>query len=345
MKPKHLITLLTILIFVTNCKDNKSVEQMTQTEEVSSAEKVSNKNADIIPAETTEKVYAWVDLLRLRKLPSPKAEVLLKIPEGDSLIFTGEETLEKMRISLRGKTFNEPWIKVKTFSGIIGWVYKGGITQSPPLIDRSPLPFDECYYFKGRRYQRAEQCMKKIAGQQLKADARFVTKRSDALIFNLFNGDFKVIESNKSRGKNYKVYSYCYYLKKMGFFVVRIDLTEGHEYLLIDDKTGDEYQIYGFPKPSPNGKYLVATNADLYEEVNFNGIEIWGFTNDGFHLMWKEESREAEPFWPKWFNNKTIQVYWQVPAYKPGYPRKADDVDVATIELAEEGKWEMRSME
>lgn len=337
MKNRHLIILLTLLYIGMGCKDNNSTEEPTEIIDETPTDQVDNPS-ETPTVKTNKMVYAWVDMLRVREFPNSKSNVLIKVPEGDSLTFMGEETLDKMKVTLRGKVFNEPWLKVKTRNETVGWVYGGGVTNVAPPSDRSPLAFDACYIQKDKHWIWDENCVERTAKKELRQDRQFVTKRNTSLIFNLLGGDLKTLKNNRSSDSNeYVDYTYLYYLKKMGYFVLRKNLHEGHEYLLVNDKTGAEISILGFPKASPNGHSLVAVSADLATDFNYNGIQIWRIGDNGLVLDWENEMTDMEPFLPKWYNNKTIQISLQ----KPAQERQEDEPAIAYIRLDENGEWGM----
>ncbi len=69
--------------------------------------------------------------LRLRETPGEKGAILTTLPKDAVLEDLGEVSDFTTRVTLRGITYNEPWIKVKTTDGKTGWVYAGGINFSP----------------------------------------------------------------------------------------------------------------------------------------------------------------------------------------------------------------------
>ena len=68
-----------------------------------------------------------VEDLRLRDTPGEKGAILAVLKKGTTLEDQGEVSDFTTRVQLRGITFDEPWIKVKTPDGQIGWVYGGGL--------------------------------------------------------------------------------------------------------------------------------------------------------------------------------------------------------------------------
>lgn len=118
MRKCYFITFLTLILL--SCKEKQST-----TAPVLSANqtKPEVKIITVEPALAT----AWVDQLRVRSLPKFDSRVLRELSEGDTLFYLNEKTLEKTKLTLRDRTFNQPWLKVRLDNGQEGWVYGGGI--------------------------------------------------------------------------------------------------------------------------------------------------------------------------------------------------------------------------
>jgi len=129
MRKRHLIFLLTYLLIFLACSDSETPVVNSSTADTT----LQSRTLEIQP----QPVYAWVDQLRVRQLPTLDAPVIIEVGEGDTLFFLNEKTVEKVQLTLREKKFNEPWLKVRTQSGREGWVYGGGVT---PFRDSLLLP-------------------------------------------------------------------------------------------------------------------------------------------------------------------------------------------------------------
>ncbi len=68
-------------------------------------------------------LYVTVENLNMRDKPSRKGKILARLKLFDEVTFMDEVTDFKEEISLEDLTTNEPWIKVQTEEGTIGWVY------------------------------------------------------------------------------------------------------------------------------------------------------------------------------------------------------------------------------
>lgn len=115
------LTIFLSVLFAACNKETATSAPSTATTTVSTAVKQ-------IPIEPIE-MYAWVDQLRVRALPTLKSRVIVEMVEGDTLQYVHERTVRNDRLNLRGKDFNRPWIKVKTNDGKTGWVYGGGVVS------------------------------------------------------------------------------------------------------------------------------------------------------------------------------------------------------------------------
>lgn len=65
--------------------------------------------------------------LRLREQEGPDAPVIRSLQQGEQLYDLQQVSDYTTQITLRGITFDEPWLKVRTEQGEIGWVYGGAL--------------------------------------------------------------------------------------------------------------------------------------------------------------------------------------------------------------------------
>jgi len=72
-------------------------------------------------------LYSTLENLTVRNGDSLKAAFITKIKEGEKLEYLDQHSRQRLNLVLRGKYHHEPWLKVKTESGKIGWVYGGGV--------------------------------------------------------------------------------------------------------------------------------------------------------------------------------------------------------------------------
>jgi hypothetical protein len=66
-------------------------------------------------------------------------------------------------------------------------------------------------------------------------------------------------------------------------FLVYVTLYEGHQFLWIDDITGDVTTIGGVPHPSPSGRWMVVVEA--MDCCGFDGLQLW--STEDRHLVWQ----------------------------------------------------------
>lgn len=78
-----------------------------------------------------------VDHARLREAAGTDAEVVRTLPRGEELLALGSVSDFNTRTRLRGITFDEPWLQVRTSDGVEGWIYAGALSFS--MDDHSAL--------------------------------------------------------------------------------------------------------------------------------------------------------------------------------------------------------------
>mgnify|MGYP000070300524 CR=1 FL=1 len=331
MQTKKVTLLIVIILGLWACKDTNSSE----SDETNQLYQDSIDQANTDPVEAT-RIYTWVDRLRMRELPDTKSGVIKELSAGDPLIYLKEKSDFTQKITLRGVAFDEPWLKVKTSDGKIGWVYGGGVKFYAPKVDQSPTPYDKCYDFlKAGRDDRFESCFLAEQMKQMNKNDKMVNKEEGMLKLRLLSGNYKILNDNTSSEGEYKVYDYFYYYPKMSSYVVRVKKMDGYQFILINDKSGRERTIWGFPKIAPSGQHMIVTNADEPGGKTKNGIQVLGFTDSGLKVIWEEEMEAYRPYTAKWFDSETAEVSLRSMAGLPDSKSK-----VAKVRLVD-GKWRM----
>ncbi|MEO1259223.1 MAG: SH3 domain-containing protein [Bacteroidota bacterium] len=85
----------------------------------------SKQGASATPA--ASKLYITIDKLKIRSGPGLKSKVLGELPLFSEVYFMDEVTDSLYTVSLGKEIAEEPYIKVKTKRGTIGWVYGAGV--------------------------------------------------------------------------------------------------------------------------------------------------------------------------------------------------------------------------
>ncbi|MEL6866413.1 MAG: SH3 domain-containing protein [Bacteroidota bacterium] len=323
-----LITTLTLFSFLLACKDTNSSESTEHT----SSQVDSTAMADIKPEGSW--LYAWVDKLRMRDTPNTKGKVLAELKEGEALRYFEEKTDFTEKINLRGQLFDEPWLKVQRKDGTEGWVYGGALRSAKPDIDEHPSPYDECMALRisGKSYT---SCMARVQKAQLKKDRQYVSQDKNGLQFRLLSGEEKQLLHDEQAGPGEAArYEYRYYIPQMGYFVVETSGHEWGEYLLVNDKSGQTTRIWGYPKASPDYKYLIIANPDLEPGFEINGIQLWGFTPKGFQRIWERELTDFEPVSVRWLNEESAEIQ-----LRPPLLAEAARLRKAHLKRLEDGEW------
>ncbi len=340
MKKILFIVFLTFVGFIFSCKNTNSSESTQQTESNSSEGEATENTTNPSTQEKAPTIlYAWVDKLRIREQPTTKSEIVVEVKEGTSFTYLNEKTDYKERINLRGTLFNEPWLKIKTDDGKEGWVYGGAVKFYEPVVDANPSPYDECFEIKKKdNWSKFNDCQEAIRAKQLKKDARYVSESEKEITLSLLTGKEVIFENTTdSLTDEYLQRDYLQYLPQVGFFVFRNNIYEGGNYSLINDKSGKDIIIQGFPKVSPDAKHIVTSNQDLEAAFEFNGIQIFGFPNGRFEKLLEKEFDDMEPHTPIWIDNKTIEITMMSASFdKETKPKKIKVI------MNDTGDWEIQ---
>lgn len=342
MKKILFIVFLTFVGFIFSCKNTNSSESTQQTESNSSeGESTENTTNPSTQEKAPTILYAWVDKLRIREQPTTKSKIVVEVKEGTSFTYLNEKTDYKERINLRGTLFNEPWLKIKTDNGKEGWVYGGAVKFYEPVVDANPSPYDDCFELKkDKGWGKFYNCSEKVRAKQLKKDAQYVSENMEGITLTLLTGkeiEFKNKNSDTPDEDDFMQKNYLEYLPKVGFFVFRNNYYEGGNFSLVNDKSGKEITIEGFPKVSPDAKHLIATNQDVEAAFEFNGIQIFGFPNGRFEKLLEKEFDNMEPHTPKWIDDKTIEI-----TMMPSSSDKEIKPKNIKVIMNEKGGWEIK---
>ncbi len=85
-------------------------------------------------SETFTYYTTTVDNLSQREFPNLQSRIINRIGEGEKVEFLNETTDFTERVELRGRVYNEPWVKVD-YQGQTGWVYRGGLSAAGAPIE------------------------------------------------------------------------------------------------------------------------------------------------------------------------------------------------------------------
>ncbi len=73
------------------------------------------------------KLFVTIDKLKLRKAPGLKSETLGELKLFDEVYYMDEVTDSTFEVNLGKEIAKEPYVKIKTKRGTVGWVYGAGV--------------------------------------------------------------------------------------------------------------------------------------------------------------------------------------------------------------------------
>jgi len=133
-----------------------------------------------------------------------------------------------------------------------------------------------------------------VESKALKMKDAHAIRRADALVLQLKSGKTKTFRNrpecrDQDQEAKCQMYSLVVHASSRHVFVIAKICYESVEYLLVDDETGAEAILSGFPVFSPSGQRVLVLLMDD-ERIGF-GIQIWHRRGPGFALEWSGTPR------------------------------------------------------
>ena len=104
----------------------------------------------------------------------------------------------------------------------------------------------------------------------LKKDTLLHSKINQTLVFNCKNKIVKFKDELEEEQYDSKIYEYEGYIESLGQYVVSLSTLGWIRYILIDEITGKQIEIDGFPYASPDKKHIIC----LIEGMDMSGFII-----------------------------------------------------------------------
>lgn len=103
-------------------------EEPLTVENASNPTTITTKSGnETIRTEVLARLYITIDGLNMRTGPHLDSSIIQKFPLFEEVYFTGEYTDSTQQISLGKVMADEPWVRVKSRKGKVGWVYGAGV--------------------------------------------------------------------------------------------------------------------------------------------------------------------------------------------------------------------------
>ena len=96
-------------------------------EPIETSTTTSTSGNQTVKTEILSRLYVTIDGLNMRTGPHLDSTVIEKFKLFDEVYFTGEYTDSTQQLSLGKVMADEPWVKIKSKRGKVGWVYGAGV--------------------------------------------------------------------------------------------------------------------------------------------------------------------------------------------------------------------------
>lgn len=312
---KHILVILSLSVLLFSCGNGGTDNGAPATVNGTSV------NANNGP----DKYTVTVNDLRLRETPDLKGNVLSTLKEGDQVEYLGETSKNHDEVVLRGVKYFEPWLKVKTSDGKIGWAYGGAVRlvsamvggQSETLdnnllndfikyiepLDKKQAPSaKKALDFVATKFANANKATCEAAYKEYQhlartiADNLFATFDQDA---KLSNNDYNAIMSEVYEARDGKMVNmqrnaYTKMLDESGF---RFEATEGSLFVVVNEAATNRVFL---PLVSPAmQEYL---KEEQYEGLNPSN-------EDAGLIISEQELAERVIFWDKFLEENPSFSY------------------------------------
>jgi hypothetical protein len=224
-----------------------------------------------VPGDTEEKptrevaMLAVVDHLRLRDQPDSESEVRHSLREGEVVFWTGDASVHKTTISLRGREVSAPWYEVVTGRGVRGWVFSGGLEPWPP---GRGLPYQECLEaFRQADFSGFYPCLDRVSHTLSGPEKVAVTP--DHLRLRLANGEHRQFNHQRSPGPDYRLYQYLGLITASEAHVLKVNMQGGSSFMLVSRQNGQILDVSGIPQTLPATRSLFCLGSQPGDPGNY----------------------------------------------------------------------------
>lgn len=135
------VILLAIFMYMISRCNGPKAEETLASEVTSENNQAGKKNAVKI---TKVYLYITTDSLNMRKGPHLDSTLVAKLKYGEKVEYLNEQTDFEQTIRMtQDELSTEPWVKIKTPSGEVGWVFGAGIRPYKKKQPASPANEEE----------------------------------------------------------------------------------------------------------------------------------------------------------------------------------------------------------
>ncbi|TND00501.1 MAG: hypothetical protein FD123_4362 [Bacteroidetes bacterium] len=167
-------------------------------------------------------------------------------------------------------------------------------TYTPEAFDHLPSSGPE------RLVDRNENIQYEDSSKAKRVDKTLVLKTVDGkevILANTFAGEGM---------EDYTRYIYVGSMKTIACWYVDVYEYESYHGLLIDQRNGQQTEMWNKPRLSPDLKHFIVANLDLDAAFTPNGFQLWELTDDGPKKIWEREFEGWGPDDVRWVDNNTI---------------------------------------
>lgn len=169
-----------------------------------------------------------------------------------------------------------------------------------------------------RNYSNHHRGAKAFEDYKLKIDSKFAKRHNDTLFVKLKDDSWFSVHVDLSEEYEQEAYNYENYFREKGYYLIRIQYPEGNGYKLINDKTGKTTYLFGDLFFYNDTNLAISINCDIDAGYCHNGLQLFDFSMEEPHLIFKYSPEWWGPSKIKWISDKEVAAEIEVFTHERG---------------------------
>jgi hypothetical protein len=144
-----------------------------------------------------------------------------------------------------------------------------------------------------------------------------IKKMNNKIHLSLNDGSYKefadsIFGTDDTRNKEY-VLKGLY--KEVNLYLIQANYYEGGEYILVNKKNGEVYNMWSLPIISPDHQKIISFGNSLGYEIMPNGIQYFEIINGTPKIKWEYNTQKWKPEDLRWITNNVLILKQVIPDF------------------------------
>ena len=256
-----------------------------------------------------EEIYFWTSSksgIHLREKPDIKSKSIYLLPFRTKLKHIETDSREDIVNSIK-----DHCVLIESKFGR-GWVFSGYIVKESPGNFHSYAP-NQKWKAICEGISNSFECYNKIEPIQLKKIefSKLVQRNVNELILSLENGEKLILKDGNTEVSRF--YRFLEHIPEINYYSLVIQYYEGSRIMLINSKSGKDYEFWNYPVISDD--YTKLIDADYCPDGTpayycGNGLKIYFVNHQNNNELEEEFSIKEGILSPVWMNNNSVNILY-----------------------------------